>query len=406
MRRRSVLKIAGGVLAGTAAGCVTPGQIFDTYSHEKDAPVGDSGVGPWPTLAHDSRRTSHAPYGWLPKEPAVRRFALAGRTAGTQPLLVDQAAYFSGRRFNDEAGWRGIGPSGLRAMNDEEDWFFSERNPLATPTVAGEALFLTAAGTTRAIDRRDGSLCWEYREGTGTPLTAPTVVGDSVYISGDRLYALDGTTGAVQWATNRLSGRVAGTAATADGVFATAGTAEQGAVYRFEPETGRREWTAPTDSAVLVPPVVGDLVYAVTAAGRLRALEPSDGSEVWSREFSVRGELLPALADGTVYITGVESIFLWAFDALTGFRRWKFPYVGRSVASPTVADDVVYVPTASSGEEGRLYALEAATGRLHSEPIDLPQRPVSPLVSAPGTALIAAGSSWSARVWALTHPAL
>lgn len=405
MRRRGVLKLAGGALVGTAAGCTTPGQIFGTYSHEKDAPADDSAVGPWPTLAHDSRRTSHAPYGWLPKEPVVRQFALVGRTVGTQPLSVDRAAYFSGRRFDDEAGWRGIGPSGLRATDDEEGWFFGEPNPLATPTVAGDALFLTAAGTTRALDRRDGSLCWEYREGTGTPLTAPAAVGDSVYVSGDRVYALDATTGAVEWASDRLPGRIAGTAATAEGVFATTGSEEGGAVYRFEPETGRRQWATPADSAVVVPPVVGDLVYAVETAGRVRGLEPSDGSEAWYREFNAPGELPPALADGTLYITGANDTTLRAVDALTGLTRWKFPYVGRSVAGPTVADDVVYVPTADS-EQGRLYALEAATGRLSGEPVDLPQRPVSPLVSTPGTALIAAGSSWSTRVWLLTHPEL
>lgn len=405
MRRRGVLKIAGGVLAGATAGCTTPSQIFDTYRHEKDAPVDGPEVGPWPTLAHDNRRTGHAPYGWLPEKPAVRRFAQVGRTASTQPLMIGRRAYFSARQFDEEAGWRGIGPTGLRATDDQDEgWFFDEPKPLATPTVSGEALFLTTSGATWALDRRDGSLCWEYREGTGTPLTAPTVIGDSVYISGERLFALSATTGAVQWATDRIAGRIGGTAATPDGVFATASTGNGGAVYRFDPETGRRQWATSTDSAALVPPVVGDLVYVAEATGRLRALERSNGSEAWSRELGGRGALLPALADGTVYATGLNDFTLQAIDALTGTTRWEFPYVGRSVAGPTVADDVVYVPT-TVPDQGRLYALEAATGRLRGS-YDLPQRPVSPLVSAPGTGLILAGTSWGTRLWVLTHPEL
>lgn len=402
MRRRHALQAAGGLLAGAVAGCTVPTRGFDTYRYLGDAPFGGPEAGPWRTLGRDSRRTGYAPLGWLPAELSVESFALTGESTAAQPALVDGTTYFRARPFDDEGGWRRIGPAGLRAVGgDIEDWFVAESRRLATPTVAGNALFLTADGVTRAFDRRDARRCWTYREGSGHSTAAPTVVGDTVYVSGRRVFALDAATGAVQWASDDLSGPVRGTAATPDGVFVTAGGVEAATAYRLDPDSGRQQWATPVGSGVPAHPVVGDLVFAAGGDGRLRALDRSDGSVRWSEPLGGTGAAPPALAEGTVYAAAATGNVLIALDALDGTVRWERGFGGEATTGPTVAGDTVYLPTVLV-DGGRLYALD--TTGAYAGAVALPQRPTSPLVCEDGRGLLAAGSGWAARLWTLQHP--
>ena len=93
---------------------------------------------------------------------------------------------------------------------------------------------------------------------------------------------------------------------------------------------------------------------------------PSDGpttlSElVWTFKTDVRNVGFvssPAIADGVVYV-GSEDGRLYALDAATGQEKWSFKTDGEVYSSPAVAGGMVYV---GSGDE-RLYALDARTGQ-------------------------------------------
>lgn len=406
MRRRRALQVAGGLLTGGLAGCTAGGQVFRTYRYVKDAPIDGPVALPRPTLGYDARRTGYTPHGGLPSETAVSLFALAGQPIKMQPafinegvLRIDGVAYFGAKTYND-----GLRRSGLRAADSQGDgWFVPETDELASPTIVGDAIFVTSDGMTRALDRRDGTLCWAYHEGASYPTASPTVVDDTVYVTGDRVFALSATMGEVQWATNRSAG-LRGTAATEDGVFATASGEVRGTVYRFEPETGREQWATSTRSEILVPPVLGEFVYVVEANGRIRALDRVDGSEAWSQELGSRSTAMPAVAEGTVYAVGVDSntTTLKALDARTGTVRWQTIFTAQSATGPTIAGDTVYFPMGVENG-GLINELAADTGEIRGSH-ELPQAPVTPLIVGVAMGFISTGTSPETRLYLLKRP--
>jgi outer membrane protein assembly factor BamB len=67
----------------------------------------------------------------------------------------------------------------------------------------------------------------------------------------------------------------------------------------------------------------------------------------------------PAVAGGTVYY-GSEDSKVYALDAATGRLRWSYTTGGGVYAGPAVAGGIVYI----GSDDGNLYALNAATGHL------------------------------------------
>lgn len=391
MHRRRALQASGAIVTGTIAGCLRGIRDFETYRHVKDAPVDGPVAIPWRTQAYDARRSGYTAWGWLPPNLAISHFASARKSIEIQPAFVDDIAYFGADHVEHDSRRR---RSGVRSADYRgKGWFSFQESPVASPTVVSDAIFVTSDGMTRALDRRDGTLCWEYREGSSHPTASPTAIDDTVYVTGERVFALAAATGEVRWSTDRADTILRGTAATREGVFATGGSEGRGSVYRFEPETGRERWSRSTSSEVLVPPVLGELVYVVEAEGRLRALNPSDGSEAWSRELDGRSTSMPAIAEETVYAVATNGNTLDALDALTGDLRWEFDFDARSAMGPTIARDTVYLPTGVDGG-GFIHPIEADTG-TSSGWRSLPREPVSSLVIGAGSGLIATGSSSS-----------
>jgi len=338
--------------------------------------------------------------------PTASLFARAGHSTDVSPAFVGGTAYFGARRPPPDDERERFGPPGLRAAGGDESWFFRSEPPLASPTVVGDAVLLTTAGVTRALDRRDGTLCWAYRDGRGLSTASPAVVDDTVYVTGTRVFALAARTGEIRWATDSLRFGPRGTAATADAVFATTGGKGRGSAYRFDPETGRRVWARSTDSPLPVPPVRGELVYVAGADGRLRALEPADGSLVWSRDLGGRSSAMPAVGDRTVYAAATDGSVLYAFDGHTGDERWRFRFEGGRATGPTVAGDTVYLPTsAEAGAGGLVHELATHDGTVRRSH-HLPREPVTPLVVGTSSGLIGAGSPASeTRLYRLDRPA-
>lgn len=386
MRRRRVVGLLGGCVAGSLSGCVSAGETFETYRYEQDAPTGGPVATPWRTQAYDARRSGYNPFGRLPVETAVDSFATAGRRSEVQPAFVAGVAYFGGRRVSEEDATE-FGPAGFKASTgSRERWFVAMDGQPTSPTVVGDAIFVTNDDATRAFDRRDGTLCWEYRRGSSHPTAAPTALRGTVYAIGDRVLALTATTGEIRWATSRPETDFRGTAATERGVFATSGGRGRGAVHGFDPKTGRERWHRRTRSEVLVPPVVGEFVFAVEADGRILALAATDGREAWSRDMDADSSAMPAVADGTVYVVATDGGAVQAVDAATGELRWESTVDARRVVSPTVASDTVFVPAAVRNG-GLVYEFAADTGTLRRTH-ELPTAPVCPLVVGSGVGLI------------------
>jgi eukaryotic-like serine/threonine-protein kinase len=120
-----------------------------------------------------------------------------------------------------------------------------------------------------------------------------------------------------------------------------------------------QKWTAPTgDYIVSSPTVANGLVYVGSGDGKLYAFEALTGVRKWVSAPTGGGiDSSPAVVNGLVYV-GSQDNQLYAFDALTGKLQWTALTGDQIFSSPTVADGVVYI----GSEDDKLYAFDAKTG--------------------------------------------
>ena len=108
------------------------------------------------------------------------------------------------------------------------------------------------------------------------------------------------------------------------------------------------------------PAVSNGRVYVGSVGGGtyLYALNMATGSTQWSYNFDSTTYSGPAVSEGTVYDTSIDSVDkdFHAFNADSGSIRWVV-YLGQTYTSPAVDNKTVYVASSPA-----LYALDAATG--------------------------------------------
>lgn len=145
--------------------------------------------------------------------------------------------------------------------------------------------------------------------------------------------------------------------------------ASDGQFYSVDAGSGEVLWTFPTRIENLSEPTVEDgVVYFLTGANSLYALDASTGKQLWlytrpdSSSLSIRGGSRPAYRMGTVYV-GFSDGALVALVAKNGQVKWE-RQLNRNKrfrdldTNPLVDEDVLYV----LGFDDAAYALRAATG--------------------------------------------
>ena len=108
-------------------------------------------------------------------------------------------------------------------------------------------------------------------------------------------------------------------------------------------------WDGRVYVAIGQSPVHGD------GQGCLSCVDAATGKKIWDSTLVERSLATPAIADGLLYIVDTPGN-AHCFDAVKGERYWVHPLGGRAwCASPFVADGKVYVST----ESGALWVLKA-----------------------------------------------
>jgi len=157
---------------------------------------------------------------------------------------------------------------------------------------------------------------------------------------------------------------------------------DDGNLYAVEAANGRQRWVVRTRGPVASSPAIADgRVYAASYDGRMYAVDARTGEILWKfategeRRFEARGlhgmtpksQTYPDVYDvflSSAAVSGGRVFFgsgdgrVYALDAATGALAWKHETGDVVHASPAVADGTVYV----GSWDGRLYALDAATG--------------------------------------------
>ena len=196
---------------------------------------------------------------------------------------------------------------GVNVENGDVEWRSNVSGAVdASPAVDGGRVFVVgqdiASGraTVTALSEDTGEVLWSFSPtapGLGT--SAPTVLGDSVYVGfGDlSIKALDVRDGSIRWSTpsrDAFSGYTT-PAASGNRVFmVTLG----GDLYRLDARTGEKIWEYQLSGAVLhgAPLLAGDDVYTGVDDGSVKAIDAGSGHLVWGGQLGSGsvGALSPA----------------------------------------------------------------------------------------------------------------
>ncbi len=295
-------------------------------------------------------------------------------------------------------------------------WQFTTGGIISSGPAIGPdgTLYLGAGNRVYALDGTTGQPRWESQPG-GTVSSSPALgMNGSLYVgSADgNIYALDRATGTKRWTFSTGSNVLSSPSVGAEGTVYVG--SQDRKVYGLNGETGHKIWEFQTGGAVGSSPAVGTngTVYVQSDDGKVYALMVGTGQKRWEVRIgdavaSPDWRPSPAIgADGTVFVESSDE-FVHGLNGETGQRAWKVPTGGRCLdGSPVIgADGTVYVPAlvpaGGPSYETRLYALVPATGQIRwvngSEAQVDDRGPLSPAVGADGAVYVAAssiGGSW------------
>jgi outer membrane protein assembly factor BamB len=220
-----------------------------------------------------------------------------------------------------------------------------------------------------ALDTRDGSTLWRFR--AGVIETSPLLAGGRVYFGSwdDRVYALDGRTGRLEWSFSTGDRVKAGVALAGRTVYAGS---YDGYLYALDARGGGLRWRAGggrLGGLYATPSVAHGRAFVSSTNGRVYAFSLS-GKELWSVQTGSYVYSPAALAGATAYV-GSYDHRLYALSQATGRARWTFDAGAPISGAPTVIDGLVYFSTCgscssyeSNPRARRTFAVDAATGRL------------------------------------------
>jgi outer membrane protein assembly factor BamB len=119
------------------------------------------------------------------------------------------------------------------------------------------------------------------------------------------------------------------------------------------------QWSTPTAAGAAPDPVVsGGVLYATAADGVVRALDPTDGSLIWSYDTGAPTDgSAPIASGGAVYVANDAGTVL-ALTAGSGQLLWSVN-LGDLALEDSVANGLFYVTAVN---QGIIYALNASTG--------------------------------------------
>ena len=198
----------------------------------------------------------------------------------------------------------------------------------------GRIIAATGAAEVLAIEAASGRVLW--RSDTGAPMRSPPAVSDGrlfVVTSENTVIAFDTKDGKKLWdheGVAALTGILGGGAPAVDEGVVVA-PQSTGEVVALRAESGRPIWTEnvgtaqrgdPTGglSAIIASPVIDrGVVYAVSNAGRLAAIELGSGRRLWDLELN--GVQTPWAAGDYVFVLTSRAV-LAAIRRVDGRVRW------------------------------------------------------------------------------------
>jgi outer membrane protein assembly factor BamB len=142
--------------------------------------------------------------------------------------------------------------------------------------------------------------------------------------------------------------------------------ADDGVLHAISRHSGKQLWSTTLGAlSASAPAVAGKTVYATVLrraggvhAGRVAALNTTNGRLLWSRNLPSESESSPLLDHGKLFF-GSQNGTVYALNAANGHVLWTYHAAGAVKASPTLKNGVLYFGDYS----GQLQAISEQTGR-------------------------------------------
>lgn len=329
------------------------------FTYVLGQPTQDTLAIPW--VASDGRqiygRTADGIFTLSPRDGSVRPFPAALEQLQLDTISVFTAAQglvFAQSVFRDAAPHHKSGLSVLRGSDAHPLWQV-QLSDLGMPLAAGDLIYCQTysddtGAFVSAYRTRDGSVAWQQPlKADLFPLgyTALATGAGRVYAgsSDHQVHAFDARTGAPAW-QYATSGDIHGVAFDGGSVFASC---EDGSLYALDAGSGRLRWQFATRASIMAAAAVRDgVVYVGSRDGHLYALSGQTGALYWAayagtdEQSDLSHDIVnvPVFYGSIVFASYRTSLF--AFDIVTGQRRWAFEPV-EQVPSISVSNQPVVV---------------------------------------------------------------
>ena len=265
----------------------------------------------------------------------------------------------------------------LDADTGEELWRNPTSAPVRTPPTAhrGLVFYVTITNELSALDEETGEKAWSFQsfEENARILSSasPAAAGDLIvapFSSGEVVAFLSGTGRPVWNDTLARSANLTALATLND--IAGSPVIDRGLVYvvshagrltAIDIRTGGRVWETPI-AGLQMPWVAGDYIFIVSVEGELVCLSRADGAIIWisqlrryENEKKKKGRIAWAgpvlVGDHLILVSTLGEVV--KVSVQDGVVVDKAKVSGGSIVSPIVADETIFVLT----ETGRLYAM-------------------------------------------------
>jgi outer membrane protein assembly factor BamB len=221
-------------------------------------------------------------------------------------------------------------------------------------------------------------LIWQRQFANETVYGTPLVSGNRVYTLGyyGELFALDRATGKVVWSKKTGTTSNSTPALWSSYVIAPANDSHGAYLAAFAQKNGSRKWltrlTTDQYAHVTQPTVYGSTVY-VSTGYVLYAVSASSGRILWHRTLTsaeygnVDGPV--AVSGGGEYVIAAGNDgYVYALNAATGKLAWNVR-AGGGIHSggPAIYNGIVYVPEGNFGSEGggfNIWAIQVSDGYI------------------------------------------
>lgn len=242
-----------------------------------------------------------------------------------------------------------------------------------------------------AWDPTDGQPVWEYADSTKMLFGQAALGNDgNIYLTprdNEGLHAVNRETGEAAWVLPLPGDSWSGPAIGSDGTVYAARIS----LYAIDPESRSVIWEADMPDVNESSPAIGldGTLYVGSTAGVVRALNPADGSELWSFQADDAVWSTVALANGNVYF-GSNDGNVYAVDQTTGELVWRFEVGAQVRSSPAISlEGHVHI----GARNGSVYKLDGFDGDvLWEAALDAAEVRSTPLIDGNGDLYLGASN--------------